>query len=148
MSAGTGAPRKDVLKSYEGTNLLFFLGVIAVLGMVVGWVFLSYKSRNDSPRRRQVEEPGVISEVISSSSGTCLFYLGTRLSETNRTYRNPAEIPVTDDGLVRDLFSLPGVTEVVVDQRLILLQKSPAARWEEIRPGAKEIVRNHLHMHQ
>ncbi len=148
MSTRPGAPRRDVLKSYEGTNLLFFLGIIVVLGMVVGWIFLSYRSLNDRPTRSRVEEFGVVSEAVSSSSGTCLLYLGTKLSETNHTYRNPAEIPPTDDGLVRDLFSLPGVTEVVVDQRLIVLRKSPGARWEEIQPGAREIVRNHLHMHQ
>jgi len=148
MPARPGTPRKDALKSYEGTNLLFFLGVIVALGMVVGWVFHSYKSKNDKPLRSRVEELGVVSEVVSSTSGTCLLYLGTKLSETNHTYRSPAEIPVTDDGLVRGFFSLPGVTEVVVDQRLIVLRKSPAARWEEIQPGAREIVRNHLHMHQ
>ncbi len=147
MSRKPGAPRRDVLKSYEGANLLFFLGFILALGLLVGLVFQSYKSLNDRPARNRVEEPGVISEVVSSSSGTCLFYLGTKLSETNHTYRNRAEIQVTDDGLVRDLFALPGVTEVVVDQRLIVLRKSPGARWEEIQPGVAEIVRNHLHMH-
>jgi hypothetical protein len=148
MSNKPGVPRRDALKSYEGTNLLFFLGFILALGLLVAWVFQSYKSRNDKPARPQVEELGVVSEVVSTTSGTCLLYLGTKLSETNHTYRNPAEIPAADDGLVRGLFALPGVTEVIVDQRLIVLQKSPGAHWEEIQPGAKEIVRNHLHLHQ
>jgi len=40
-----------------------------------------------------------------------------------------------------------GVVEVVVDQKLIILQKSPSARWETIESSAREVIRNHLHMH-
>jgi len=147
MLSKSKAPRRNVLGKYEGTNLLFFMGFILVLGVFVAWVFHSYKSRNDRPPRTMVDD-GIVTEAVSEASGTCLFYLGTKLSETNHKYTGQKDIPITDDGLVRDLFAISGVVEVTVDQRLIVLQKAPSAHWEAIQPGAREVIRNHLHLHK
>ena len=141
-----GSPRRNVLGKYEGMNLLFFLTFILVLGGFVGWVFQSYKDRNTRPAKTLVDE-GIISEVVSETSGTCLFYLGTTLSENSRKYSSRADVPPTDDGMIRDFLAIPGVVQVTVDRRLIVLSKSPSVYWEAIQPGAREIIRNHFHMH-
>ncbi len=147
MHGKSNAPRRNVLGKYEGANLLFFMGFILVLGVFVAWVFHSYKSRNDRPPRAMVDD-GIVTEAVSEASGTCLFYLGTRLSEANKRYASQKDIPATDDGLVRDLLAVSGVVEVVVDQRMVVLQKSPSAHWEAIQPRAREVIRNHLHLHK
>ena len=134
-------------RKYEGTNLLFFLVFILALGIFVSWVFQSYKSRGDRPERARAED-GIVTEVVSEASGTCLFYLGTKISESSYRYPGPSDIPHADDGMIKGLFSIPGVVEVTVDQRLIVLQKAPSAHWEEIQPAAREIIRNHLHPHR
>jgi hypothetical protein len=139
------AQRKS-LKRYELTNLVFFLSVIVALGVFVAFVFQYYKNAGHKPASAS-DDGGIRSEVVLSGSDSCIFYLGTRLSEGTRRYRSPDEIPATDDGLVRGLFDIPGVVEVVVDQTLVILQKSPSARWEAIQAGAREVIRNHLHMH-
>ena len=133
-------------RKYEGTNLLFFLVFILVLGLFVAWVFQSYKTRGQRPERTRVDD-GIITEVVSEASGTCLFYLGTKMSETSNKYRGPADIPRSDDGMIQAFFSIPGVVEVTVDQRLVVIRKAPSAHWEEIQPAAREIIRNHLHLH-
>ncbi len=137
----------NVLRRYEGTNLLFFLAFAVVLAGFVAWVFQSYRSPGVETSDDSAEGKGVVSELISPDD-SCIFYLGTKLSESGRRYRGNAEIPPTDDGLIRDLFGIEGVTGVVVDQKMIILQKWPAARWEAIQPMAKEVINNHLHMHQ
>jgi hypothetical protein len=134
-------------RKYEGTNLLFFLVFILVLGIFVVWVFQSYKTRGERPEQARADD-GIVTEVVSEASGTCLFYLGTKMSESSSRYLGPSDIPPTDDGLIQGLFSIPGVVEVTVDQRLIVLQKAPSAHWEEIQPAAREIIRNHLHLHR
>ncbi len=88
-----------------------------------------------------------MSESLSPESDVGVFYLGTKLSETTRQYRSRLEIPVTDDGLVRDLFALPGVEEVTINQAMIMLKKTTSSRWESIQPGVRIIVKNHLHLH-
>ncbi len=138
---------RNVLKKYEGTNLVFFLFFILALGVFVSWVFQSFRS----PNAITTEEPageGILSEVVTPGSETCVFYLGTRLSERNHQYRSRADIPATDDGLVAGLFGIPGVDVLVVDQKMIMLQKEPLARWEKIGPSAREVIRAHLHLHQ
>ncbi len=90
---------------------------------------------------------GVISDELNPTSDMGVFYLGTKLSETTLQYRNRIEIPVTDDGLIRDLFALPGINEVTVNQTMIILKKDAATRWEAIQPGVRQIVKNHLHLH-
>ncbi len=138
---------RHVLRRYEGTNLLFFLVFILALGVFVAWVFRSYKSPN-AVIPSEPDDRGILSEVVTPGSETCVFYLGTKLSETNRQYRSRTDIPVTDDGLVAGLFAIPGVDVIVVDQKLVMLQKTSMVRWEKIQPSAREVIKSHLHMHQ
>lgn len=146
MGKKTAAKRGTSLQRYEGMNLLFFLGCILVLGVFVSYVFQVYRTSGQKPPKA-TDENGIISEVVSTSAESGLFYLGTRLSESSRVYRKLTEVPESDDGLVKGLFAIPGVVEVQVDQRLIVLRKAPSAHWEEIQPGAREIINRHLHMH-
>jgi hypothetical protein len=140
----SGAKRRN-LKKYEITNLLFFLTLIIALGVLVTVVFRHYGTRN--METADESEAGVISDELNPASDIGMFYLGTKLTESSRQYRTMLDIPVTDDGLVRDLFNLPGVEEVTIDQRMIIVKKSTGARWEGIQPGVRQIVKNHLHIH-
>lgn len=133
------------LKKYELTNLLFFLVLIVALGVLVTFVFRHYGKGDQGSSEESVA--GVVSDAVSSGSDVGLFYLDTKLSETTRRYRSRLEIPPTDDGLVRELFSLPGIEEVTVDQKIIILKKNGSARWESIQPGVRRIVKEHLHLH-
>ena len=133
------------LKRYEVTNLLFLLTIAAVLIVVGGLVFNHYRSINKPPS--QESDLGVVSEALNPGSDVGMFYLGTAISETSLQYKSRLEIPVTDDGLVRDLFALPGVEEVTIDRTMIILRKIPSTRWENIQPGVRRIVSNHLHPH-
>ncbi len=146
MSNGQKAGR-HVLRKYEVTNLLFFLAFILALGIFVVWVFQSFRSPNAVVPRESAEE-GILSEVVTPGSETCVFYLGTKLSETNHQYRSRTDIPPTDDGFIAGLFGIPGVEVVIVDQKMVMLQKAPHLRWERIQPSAREVIKSHLHMHQ
>ncbi len=132
------------LKKYELTNLFFFLGLIAALTVVVTFVFRFYGTKDNIVSDEA--DMGVVSDSLGAGD-VGIFYLGTKLSEANLQYRNRLEIPATDDGLVRDLFSLPGVEEVTVNQKMIMLRKVPSSQWESISPGVRQIVKNHLHIH-
>jgi hypothetical protein len=138
---------RNKLRKYEATNLLFFLTVILALVLFVSWVFQSYKSRNERVSNADAKEGGIVSEVVSPVSDSCIFYLGTNMSEVTLTYRSRLEIPVTDDGLISGLFEIPGVVGVVVDRKVLMLQKSPSARWESVQAAAREIINDHLHLH-
>jgi hypothetical protein len=133
------------LKKYELTNLLFFLALIAALGVLVTFVFRHYGIRNQESSEGSVV--GVVSEAVGPGSDVGLFYLDTKLSETTRQYRSRLEIPATDDGLVNELFALPGVEEVTIDKKVIILKKNGSSRWESIQPGVRRIVKEHLHIH-
>ncbi len=142
--AGRSAGRKS-LKKYEITNLLFFLTLIIALGILVSFVFRFYGTRNqESSNEGSV---GVVSEALGQGSDVGLFYLDTKISETTRQYRSRLDIPATDDGFIAELFGLPGVEEITIDQRMIVLKKNGSARWESIAPGVRRIVKNHLHLH-
>jgi hypothetical protein len=155
QASGTASDRRgnmtrkkgNVLRRYEGANLLFFLVFVLALAGFVAWVFQSYRSPGESVAEEAGANGGVVSEIVSPDD-SCIFYLGTKLSESSRRYRGKLEIPATDDGLIRDLFAIEGVTGVVVDQRMVILQKWPTARWEAIQPLAREVLNGHLHMHQ
>jgi hypothetical protein len=140
----TGAGRRN-LKKYELTNLLFFLTLIIALGVLVTFVFRFYGTRN----RASEDESGVgvVSEGLNPASDMGVFYLGTKLSESSLQYHSPIDISVTDDGFIRDLFALPGVEAVTVNQRMIIVKKNSGARWEGIQPGVRQLVKNHLHLH-
>jgi hypothetical protein len=133
------------LKKYEVTNLLFFLVLIVALGVLVAFVFRYYGTRPTGAEEEAYS--GVVSDSVSAGSDVGMFYLGTKLAETTHQYRSRLEVPVTDDGLIKDLFDLPGVEEVTLDQRIIVIRKSTSARWEGIQPGVRRIVKNHLHIH-
>jgi len=133
------------LKSYEFSNLLFFLVLIIALGVLVAFVFRYYGTRNNEPESDS--DMGVVSDSLSSGSDVGMFYLGTKLAETTHQYRSRLDIPVTDDGLVKDLFDLPGVEEITLDQKIIVIRKSTSVRWENIQPGVRRIVKAHLHVH-
>jgi len=140
--------RRKSLKGYEGTNLLFFLVFMIALGTFVAFVFRSYRFPSEAPRNSGDNANGVLSEAVDPSSGFCIFYVGTRISVAKRRYEGPHAIPATDDGLVRELFAIPGVTGVVVDENLIMLEKSTSAPWERIQGTAREVINSHLHIHQ
>jgi hypothetical protein len=133
------------LKGYEFTNLLFFLVLIVALGVLVTFVFRHYGTRNQE--QSEGSSVGVVSEAVGSGSDIGLFYLDTKLSERTLQYRSRLEIPATDDGLVSELFALPGIEEVTIDPKVIILKKNGSARWESIQPGVRRIVKEHLHIH-
>jgi len=133
------------LKGYELTNLLFFLVLIVAFGVLVTFVFRHYGTRNQE--QSEGDAIGVVSEAVGSGSDIGLFYLDTKLSERTLRYRSRLEIPATDDGLVRDLFALPGVEEVTIDPKVIILKKNGSARWESIQAGVRRTVKEHLHIH-
>ncbi len=143
------SPRPDgrhVLREYEWTNLLFFLLVILALGGFVTIVFRAY-STPDEEESSESEESGIVSEVLAERD-TCIFSLGTKVSETSRRYRSPMDVTVTDDGLVKELLAISGVVAVVVNQKSIVIHKSPLAGWNDVQARARVIIGNHLHMHQ
>ncbi len=133
------------LRRYEGVNLLFFLSILVALGVFVSAVFLYYRGSPKGPTPD--DRPGILAETVVPGIEACMFSLGTKITETNRRYVGVQDISVMDDGLVRDLFAVPGVTEVVVDRTMIMLHKTPSAQWENIQPGAREVINRHLHMH-
>lgn len=133
------------LKKYEIKNAVFFLFLIVALGVLVAFVFRSYETRDLAADEESGR--GVISDSLSPSADIGAFYLGTRLSEANRQFRSRLEIPVTDDGLLRELFDLPGVESITLDRKVLMIKKNPSTRWEVIQPGVRRIVDNHLHTH-
>jgi len=135
------------LKGYEIKNLAFFLVFILALGGLGAFVFKSYRDRDLVPPK-PFDPNGILNEFVSPSADSCYFYLGTQLSAATRKYHTTKDIPPTDDGLVKSLFDIPGVVEVVVDNKLVVLQKSPKAHWEEIQPAARDVLTAHLHMHK
>jgi hypothetical protein len=140
----TGTGRRS-LKKYEIQNLLFFLTLIVALGVLVTFVFRHYGTRNEKPEDDSAS--GVVSDQLNPASDMGVFYLGTKLSELSLQCHNRLEIRATDDGLMRELFDLPGVDEVTVDQRMIIIKKDSGTRWEAIQPGVRRIVKDHLHIH-
>jgi hypothetical protein len=133
------------LKKYERTNLFFFLFLIIALGVLVSFVFRFYGNRNQASEEESAQ--GVVSEAVSEGSDVGLFYLGTKLVESKHQYQSRLQIPSTDDGLVRDLFNLPGVEEITIDQKIIIVKKNGSIRWDSVQAGVREIVKNHLHIH-
>ncbi len=138
-------PRKgNILKGYEATNLVFFLGFVLVLGGFVFYIFHSYKSENDKLTQRYEVDDGIQSVVLSTATNSCLFYLADKYADSSHTYHSAREIPADDDGLLKDLFGITGVIQVVVDEKLIVVSKSPSSHWEMIQPTAKEIIAGYI----
>jgi hypothetical protein len=137
-------PRRS-LKKYEITNLLFFLVLMIALGVLVFFVFRYYG--NGGRTSEEDSAPGIVSEAVSEGTNVGIFYLGTRLTETTHQYQSRLQISATDDGLIRDLFSLPGVEEITLNPTTLLIKKNGSVRWESIQSGVRTIVGNHLHQH-
>jgi hypothetical protein len=133
------------LKKYELNNLLFFLVLIISLGVLVSFVFRYYGNRNQALEEESAQ--GVVSEAVSEGSDVGLFYLGTKLTETKHQYQSRLQISSTDDGLVRDLFNLPGVEEITIDQKSLIVKKNGSVRWDSVQAGVRSIVKAHLHLH-
>jgi hypothetical protein len=133
------------LKKYEVANLLFFLTIIIVLGILVTFVFRYYGTKHELGPDES--EKGVVSAALSEGSDVGVFHLGTRISEVSLQYRSRLEVPVTDDGFIEELFSLPGVEEVTINQSVIMIRKSSSVSWRQIQPGVDRIVMQHLHIH-
>jgi hypothetical protein len=133
------------LKKYELTNLLFFLTLIVALGVLVTFVFRYYGKRGLEPTDGSAV--GVVSDAVDVGTDVGIFYLDTKLTETTHRYRSRLEVSATDDGFMRDLFALPGVEEITVDQKVIMIKKNGSARWEGIQSGVRRIVKDHLHIH-
>lgn len=140
--------RRKSLKGYEVKNLLFFLVFMIALGTFVAFVFRAYRYPDEARRGYEENPNGILSEAVDPASGFCIFYVGTRISAARHRYEGPHQIPVTDDGFVRELFAIPGVTGVVVDQNLVMLEKSTSAPWERIQGTARDVINSHLHLHQ
>lgn len=138
---------KGTLKGYEAQNLIVLLCVMVALGGFGAFVFKTYRDHDKVPPK-EINSNGIMSEVVSSTSNSCYFYLQSEITETTHKYRNRADIPSTDDGLAKNLFAIPGVIEVTIDKAMVVLQKSPKAHWEEIRPLARDIIAEHRHMHK
>lgn len=138
---------RKTLRNYEAVNLLFFLLILVALGVFVSFVFQLYRRAGQPPATPSDEPPGIVAEVVSPASDSCIFYLGSALFASDRTYSGPGEIPATDDGFLQELFEIPGVVGVEVKPKVVVLRKSPSARWEAILPGAREVIDSHLHPH-
>ncbi len=138
---------RRALGKYEIQNLLFFLFFILALGGLGSYVFQSYKNE-DNPPEKPFDPNGILNVVESQASDSCYFYLGTSLTESPHSYHSRKDIPVTDDGLVKGLFDIPDVVDVMIDQKMVVLQKDVKGHWEAIRPAAKEVITSHLHMHK
>ncbi len=143
MSKSPGG--KKSLKRYEITNLLFILVLMVALGVVVTFVFRYYGNRGLEPSGGSAV--GVVSDAVGAGSDVGIFYLDTKLSETTRRYRSRLEVTITDDGLLKELFALPGVEEITIDQKVLMIKKNGSARWEPIQSGVRRIVKDHLHIH-
>ena len=135
---------KGSLKGYELTNLLFLLVVAIVLGGACWWVFYHYGTKDRV--EIVIVEPGIESEQIHEDIAA--FRLeGFRIVEITRQYRSRLEVPATDDGLIRDMFELPGVEEITVEPQLIMVKKNGTVSWDKLRGPIREIIKNHLHSH-
>ena len=135
---------KGSLKSYEFSNLIFLLLLIIVLGGGCWWAITFFGTKNQVVVKEV--EPGISSEEFSED--IALFYLeGFHIVGTTRTYRSRLEIPTTDDGLIRSLFDLPGLEEVVIEPQLIIVKKNGTVTWDKLSEPLRILVKNHLHSH-
>ena len=135
---------KGSLKGYELTNLMFFLVLIIVLAAGCWWVFYHIGTKD---RVVVVEvDPGISSE--QTTDDIALFYLeGFHIVGMSRTYRGRLEIPSTDDGLIRGLFDLPGVEELVIEPKLVIVKKNGTVEWNKLSGPIRNVINNHLHSH-
>jgi len=134
---------KGSLKGYELNNLLFFLGMIVILGGVC-WIFYNLVTKNPDP---VIDiEPAITSEVTTGD--IAVFELeGFNLVGMSRSYRSRLEIPVTDDGLIQGLYDLPGVEEIVLEPRRVIIKKNGTVEWNTLSGSITNVLKDHLHSH-
>ena len=142
--AGMGKSRGS-LRGYEFSNLLFFLGLIVVLGCGCGWVLYHYGTKN-----RQavvIIEPGISEE--HTTGDIAVFYLeGFNIVGTTRRYMGRLEIPVTDEcGFIRSLFDQPGIEEITIQPQSIIVKKNGTVGWDKLSSPIRGIINDHLHFH-
>lgn len=135
---------RKTLNRLEVQNVLFFMVFIGALIVLGAYILRGYRDKDKVPPK-EIDPTGILDEVVSSTSNSCYFYLGSKLSETTRKFHTRQEIPPTDDGLAKALFAIPGVIEVTIDNTMVVLQKAPKAHWEEIRPAARDVITSHIH---
>ncbi len=126
------------LTRYEGVNLVVLLLAVVALALFATWVFQTYSKPDDGPASDAV----IISEAVVDAD-ICMFTVGTRLTQTVRHYRSPVEIR-NDDPLARSLFAVPGVAQVVINPKSIVIYKLPSARWETVQSAARGVISDHL----
>ncbi len=129
---------RESLVRYEWVNLVLLLLAVVGLAIFATWVFQYYSQPDDGPASEAV----IISEAVVDAD-ICMFTVGMRLTHTVRHYRNPAEIR-TDDPLARDLFAVPGVAQVIINPKSVVIYKLPSARWEIVQSSARGIISDHL----
>jgi hypothetical protein len=129
--------RKSLVR-YEWVNLVLLLFAVVALALFATWVFQRYSNPDDG----SASEAVIISEAVVDAD-ICMFTVGTRLTHTVRHYRNPAEIR-TDDPLGRKLFGVPGVAQVIINPKSVVIYKLPSARWEVVQSSARGIISDYL----
>jgi hypothetical protein len=136
---------KGSLKGYELRNLLFFLSMIVILSGVCWWF---YHMVTKDPEVIVVKDPQISSEATTGDISVFeLDGVGGGIVGKSRTYRGRLEIPSTDDGLIRGLFDLPGVEEIVIEPKRIIVKKNGTVTWEKLSGPVRDIVSDHLHPH-
>ncbi len=126
------------LRRYEGLNLVLLLLAVVALTIFSTWVFQSYSN----PDEEGGSQKEILSEVFTDSD-VCMFTVGARLTHTSHRYESPAEI-ITSDPLARKLFGIPGIIEVAIYEKSVVLRKLPSARWEVIKPTARGMITDYL----
>jgi hypothetical protein len=138
------ASRGKPLKGYEATNVLFLIFFVSAMALFVSWVFVTFRSPNRLPEPE--DRAVILEEIVAPDGDSCVFHVGTNVTNGSRAYRSPLDIPVTDDGFVRSLFQA-GIAEVNLEPRIVMLRKYPNGNWGALQPKAREIITNHLHLH-
>ena len=93
---------RRALGTYEVQNLLFFLCFIGALIVLGAFVLRGFRDKDKVPPK-EIDPTGIMDEVISSTSNSCYFYMGTQLTEATHKYRNRQDVPASDE-LAKNLF--------------------------------------------
>ena len=140
MAKRASVDGRRIHRKYEWSNLLFLLSIAAALVLFVMLVFRMYSTPDEDPSEAKSIYSVILSELVPPSSNNCIFYLDTDISGESKRFNSVTEVPATDAGFVRGLFAISGVMAVQINQRSVVLYKTPSAHWEEIRPKAREII--------
>lgn len=136
--AGTRLHGRKSLQRYEWLNLVLLLLAVVALAGFATWVFQYY----GRPAEESASGGGIISEVVVDDD-VCMYTVGTRLTHTSRRFESPAQI-LESDKLARQLFGIPGIVEVSIHEKSVILRKVPSVRWESIQPSARGIIDDYI----